>query len=113
MTFQETDLNDLKKAKALLENPGVAVKITNLIGIPIERGFDLLPENWNKKIGEVTQAALSKAIHAAVFTMKDVPGEEASNGLHKIAVAITGGIGGRAAHINNHHVAIHRGYREK
>jgi len=26
MTFQETDLNDLKKAKALLENPGVAVK---------------------------------------------------------------------------------------
>jgi hypothetical protein len=94
MTFQETDLNDLKKARALLENPGVAVKITNLIGIPIERGFDLLPENWHKKIGEVTQTALFKAIHAAVFTMKDVPGEEASNGLHKIAVAITGGIGG-------------------
>lgn len=94
MIFQETDLNDLKKAKALLENPGVAVKITNLIGIPIERGFDFLPENWHKKIGEVTRTALSKAIHAAVFTMKDVPGEEASNGLHKIAVAITGGLGG-------------------
>ena len=72
-----------------------------------------MPENWHKKIGEVTQTALSKAIHAAVFTMKDVPGEEAANGLHKIAVAITGGLGGGAAHINNYHVAIHSGYRKK
>ncbi|MBE3143109.1 MAG: EcsC family protein, partial [Planctomycetes bacterium] len=61
MTFQQTDLNDLKKAKMLLENPGIAAKITNLLGIPIEKGFALLPDNWNKKIGEVTQAALSKA----------------------------------------------------
>jgi len=29
MTFQETDLNDLKEAKALMENPGIAAKITN------------------------------------------------------------------------------------
>jgi hypothetical protein len=94
MTFQQTDLNDLKKAKMLLENPGIAAKITNLFGIPIEKGFELLPDNWNMKVGEVTQAALSKAVHAAVFTMKDAPGEEASNIWHKIAVAITGGIGG-------------------
>jgi EcsC protein family len=94
MTFQQTDLNDLKKAKMLLENPGIAAKITNLLGVPIEKGFELLPDNWNKKIGEVTQAALSKAVHAAVFTMKDAPGEEASNVWHKIAVGITGGIGG-------------------
>jgi len=46
------------------------------------------------KVGEVTQAALSKAVHAAVFTMKDVPGERASNIWHNIAVATTGGIGG-------------------
>ena len=94
MTFQQTDLNDLKKAKMLLENPGVAAKITNLLGTPIEKGFKLLPHNWNVKVGEVTQAALSKAVHAAVFTMKDAPGEESSNMWHKIAVATTGGIGG-------------------
>lgn len=94
MTFHETDLNDLRKAKALLENPGVAIKITNLLGLPIEKGFGLLPGNWNRKIVEVTRDALTRAIHAAVFTMKDLPGEEASNSLHKIAVAVTGGIGG-------------------
>ncbi len=94
MIFQQKDLNDLKKAKTILENPGVAAKITGFIGTPIEKGFELLPNNWNMKIGELTQTALTKAVHAAVFTMKDTPGEESSNKWHKLAVATTGGIGG-------------------
>jgi hypothetical protein len=94
MEFQQNDLNDLRKAKKILENPGIASKITNLIGMPIEKGFKLLPANWNIKIGEITQTALTKAVHAAVFMMKDSPGEEASNIWHKLAVAATGGIGG-------------------
>ena len=94
MELKKSDLNDLIKAKKMLENPGIAAKITNLIGTPIEKGFELLPDNWNKKIGEVTQTALTKAVHAAIFTMKDSPGEETSNIWHKLAVATTGGIGG-------------------
>lgn len=94
MTLQKQDLDDLKKAKALLENPGLAAKITNILGTPIEKGFSLLPENWNLKIGEVTRSALSKAVQAAVLTMRDSPGEESSNIWHKLAVATTGGIGG-------------------
>jgi len=94
MTLQQKDLNDLKKAKMMLENPGLAAKITHLLGMPIEKGFALLPDNWSVKIGEVTRTALSKAIHAAVLTMKDAPGEEASTMWHKLAVATTGGIGG-------------------
>ncbi len=94
MTFQPKDLDDLKKAKRLLENPGLAAKITNFLGTPIEKGFAMLPENWSVKIGEVTRTALSKAIHAAVLTMKDSPGEAASTVWHKLAVATSGGIGG-------------------
>jgi hypothetical protein len=94
MTLQEQDLNDLKKAKAHLEHPGLAAKITNFLGTPIQKGFSLLPENWNLKVGELTRTALSKAVQAAVLTMKDSPGEEASNIWHKLAVATTGGIGG-------------------
>ncbi|MBU1340678.1 MAG: EcsC family protein [Proteobacteria bacterium] len=94
MVLHQTDLNDLKKAKMLLENPGIAAKITNLLGTPIEKGFELLPDNWKMKIGEITQTALSKAVHTAVFTLKDSPGEKASNIWHKFAVAATGGIGG-------------------
>jgi hypothetical protein len=94
MEFQPTDLQDLQHAKRLLENPGLAAKITNLIGAPIEKGFKLLPDNWNVKVGEITQTALSKALHTAVLTMKNTPGEEASNTWHKLAVAATGGMGG-------------------
>lgn len=94
MAIQQHDLNELKKAKALLENPGLAAKITNLMGTPIEKGFSLLPEGWHLKISEMTRMALSKAVHAAVLTMKNSPGEAASNTLHKLAVATTGGLGG-------------------
>ncbi len=94
MYFEQEDLNDLKRAKMLLEHPGIAARITNFIGTPIERGFALLPENWNSTIMEITRAALFRAAKAAVFTMKNTPGERASNFLHKLAVAATGGVGG-------------------
>jgi hypothetical protein len=62
--------------------------------MPIQKGLELLPRNWNEKIGKVTQMALMKAADAAIFTMKKAPGEEPSNWWHKLGVALTGGIGG-------------------
>jgi len=94
MEFQPADMNDLKKAKSLLENPGLAIKITHLLGVPIEMGFRLLPDDWNMKVLEITQIALTRAIHLAAATMKDTPNSHASNSLHKIVVAATGSVGG-------------------
>ncbi|HSO20798.1 MAG TPA: EcsC family protein [Desulfosarcina sp.] len=88
------DLSDLKRAKALLEHPGLAARLTGMLGMPIEKGFDLLPAGWHRKITDLTRAALTKAVNTAVLTMKDAPGEAAANTLHKLAVAATGGIGG-------------------
>jgi len=92
--FTEKDTEELRIAKNLLENPGVAAKVANFIGSPIEKGLDLLPKNWNKNIGEVTQAALIKASDAAIFTMKDIPGKESSDIWHKLGAAVSGGVGG-------------------
>jgi len=94
MDLTPSDLADLARAKSLLENPGIAAKLSNVLGYPIERSFKLMPRNWRAKVGEVTKAALSQAIGAAVFTMKDAPGGKSSNLWHKIAVAATGGVGG-------------------
>jgi len=94
MTLSDQDLSDLKKAKALFEHPGITAKITNILGTPIEKGFDLLPKNWSHKVAEVTQGALTKSINTAIFTMKNKPGSSHSNKLHKMAVATTGGVGG-------------------
>lgn len=94
MSITESVRKELQTAKNLLENPGIAAKITNYIGTPIEKGLGLLPESWNKSIGDVTQTALLKASEAAIFTMKDVPGESSSNIWHKLGVAVSGGVGG-------------------
>lgn len=94
MTISESDLSELQAAKNLLENPGFAAKLTNVVGAPIEYALEHLPESVASSIGSVTQSALEKALDAAVFTMKDVPGEESSNLWHKAGVAVTGGVGG-------------------
>ena len=88
------DLEDLKAAKLILENPGLAVKISNFIGKPIEKGFDYLPQEWNEKIGLITKDALLKAAQLAVFTMNNTVGVAKRNNLHKLAVFFTGGVGG-------------------
>lgn len=93
-SFPDQDKKELYVAKTLLENPGIASKVTSFIGTPIEKGLGLLPENWNKSIGDITQTALLKASDAAIFTMKDIPGEASSNIWHKLGVAASGGVGG-------------------
>lgn len=90
----DTDLNDLKKAKYILENPGIASKLTNLIGRPIEKGIELLPDNWNTNVSEVVNTALMKSSEIAIVTMKKISYKKSSNYLHKFSVAITGGLGG-------------------
>ncbi|HSO20353.1 MAG TPA: EcsC family protein, partial [Desulfosarcina sp.] len=63
------DLNDLKRAKALLEHPGLAARLTGMLGMPIEKGFDLLPAGWHRRITALTRVALTKAVNTAVLTM--------------------------------------------
>jgi hypothetical protein len=56
--LDSTDLNDLRTARHLLENPGLAARMTNLIGTPIEKGLDMLPAGWSARIGDLTRTAL-------------------------------------------------------
>ncbi|MCZ4329939.1 EcsC family protein [Castellaniella denitrificans] len=88
------DLDALRQAHALLENPGLAARITNLIGAPVEKFLDRLPASWNARIGQATRLALSKAADAALFTLTDKPGGVSSNQWHKLGAAATGGAGG-------------------
>lgn len=88
------DLDALAEAKRKLENPGIAAKITNALGTPIERGIEMLPSAWSEKIATITRTSLLKAVHAAIFSLKDAPRATNSNWLHKVAVAASGGAGG-------------------
>jgi len=92
--ISDEDRAALQAAKALLENPGLAARMTNLIGKPIESGIARLPANWSGAIDKATRLALTKAADAALFTMADRPGRGASRRWHKLAVSVTGGVGG-------------------
>lgn len=92
--LDSTDLNDLRTARRLLENPGLAARMTNLIGTPVEKGLDMLPAGWSARIGDLTRTALSKATEAAIFTLDDAPGSKSADRWHKWGAAITGGVGG-------------------
>lgn len=81
-------------AKTLLENPGIAAKITNFIGRPIEKGFDLLPNDWRDKIGEITTKTLLKVTEGTLLTMKHTSKKTTSNTWHKFGVITSGGVGG-------------------
>ncbi|CAM5543703.1 EcsC family protein [Eoetvoesiella caeni] len=94
VSITPADLQALQNAHNLLNNPGLAARITNLIGTPIEKGLALIPNDWNNKIGEITKLALTKAVDAAIFTLEDKPSDESSNLWHTLSAAVTGGVGG-------------------
>ncbi|MDE3155586.1 MAG: EcsC family protein [Acidobacteriota bacterium] len=94
MTFTAADLDDLRRARRLLERPSLASKLTSLLGEPIERGVKLLPPAWSGLVTGATRRALQTALAVAVGTLDDRAPRPAANRLHKIAVAATGAGGG-------------------
>ena len=83
----------LVDAKRRLESTGLAIKATNLLGKPIEKGFELLPADWRIRIGNATREALMVAMKGAALTMGARP-TEASPRWHKIAATLSGAAGG-------------------
>jgi len=95
MTLPKNDLDDLKRAKALLENPGIAAKLSNLVGSPVERGMKMLPSRMQASVHKATEAALLKALDIAVTSLGEAaPAQKSRDGMHKIAAAASGAAGG-------------------
>jgi len=94
MSISKPDLDDLRYAKSLLENPGLAAKISNLLGTPIEKGFGLLPDKWHGAVQKVTKEALEKVLDFAVRTIGDKSKLGSSDLTHKLLVTATGAGGG-------------------
>ncbi|MEO8512280.1 MAG: EcsC family protein [Ignavibacteria bacterium] len=92
--LQTTELAELKKAKKLLENPNLAIKITNYIGIPIEKAMKLLPEKAHLMISKASREALLKALEYSMMTIIDNQKIKTSKRLNKVLTTISGGIGG-------------------
>lgn len=94
MELLPDDLEMLRDAKQRLENPKLIARLTNLLGAPIEKAIDFLPEAASDQLMKITHKALVKASEVAISTLKPTPHAKASSGLHKFSVALSGGVGG-------------------
>ncbi|MGR9115175.1 MAG: EcsC family protein [Gammaproteobacteria bacterium] len=83
----------LVAAAQRLESMNLATRISQLVGMPIEKAMSALPGHWSTVVARITKAALEKALDAALFSMKPIPGR-ASNKVHKILAGVSGAVGG-------------------
>ena len=87
-------MRDLARAKALLESPGLAMRLANFLGSPLEKGFALLPKNWSSVVNKAAHAALLKALGLAVATLGRRERRGSWEFFHKVLAGTSGGIGG-------------------
>src|SRR5215210_2905794 len=93
MDWTSADRVALSRAKSLLENPGLAVRIANTVGTPIEKLFAALPAGTGVAIQSATTKSLDTALRVATSLMDDQR-RPAVDRLHSVAVAATGAAGG-------------------
>lgn len=95
VTITGAEIAELKAAKLLLESPGLAAKISSFVGTPIEKGFALLPKQWNTVVTDATRKAIETALKVALWTISDGKANASpSNWWHKLAACASGAAGG-------------------
>jgi hypothetical protein len=93
MPLTSHELDEIARAKELLENPSLAVRITDLVGMPIEALVKRLPGGAQALISDGTRKALNASLDVAVRTL-DARRSTPSDWLHRGIVMATGAAGG-------------------
>jgi len=91
------DIDELKYAKSILEDPGLPSKIVNAFGVPIEKGFEYLPDKWEENILHLSESALRSALRIAIHSLnadEASMNKKSSDVFHKLCVAASGSVGG-------------------
>jgi len=94
MALSSFEVHELKRAKSILENPGLVAKVSNFVGNPIETGLKKLPEAWHTAINAAARKSIEKALDIALLTMDHDGRESPSNWWHKLAAGAAGATGG-------------------
>lgn len=93
MPLSYKDYASLKQAHARLETPSFAVRLSNVIGTPIEMGLKLMPRTWYRGLHRSAEKALWKALNVAVSGLEYKRGP-ACDFCYKLAGITGGAVGG-------------------
>lgn len=94
MPMTPADKQALEHARYLLEHPGLAARLSHVVGAPIERGIEALPPKVSELINDATRRAIQAALNMALRTMDGKNVGPPANRLHKLAVMASGATGG-------------------
>jgi hypothetical protein len=94
MSLSDHEREALRRAKRLLEHPGLVARIAELVGTPIDRGLQRLPVRWQRSIQSAANKALQVALSGALASMDKASASQASARLHKLLGAAAGAAGG-------------------
>lgn len=92
----EPDLDRLRHARRLLENPGLAAQLANVVGAPMEYVMaKRLPPRVTKLIDTSTRKALEQSLRVATSTLRREGARPAARTrTHTVAAAAAGAAGG-------------------
>jgi hypothetical protein len=93
MELTPDDLSALRRAVQSLEHPGLAARLTNMVGKPIELMGQALPAFASQAIATATSKGLEVALKVALRTMQESP-YAGSQLLHKALATASGAVGG-------------------
>ena len=94
ITMDEKDLKVLRWATQHLEHPSLAMRLSSVIGTPIEIGIQLLPRAVYKKANSLAHTAITKALKTAVSTLRHDVRPNPHNLFYRTLAAGTGAAGG-------------------
>ncbi len=92
--MSEHDLRELERAVLLLESPGLAARITSFLGAPVEKAFDVLPQNISSSVQSATRKAIEKALSVAIRTLDAEARGPSADTAHRVLSGISGFTGG-------------------
>ncbi len=89
------DTRILIKAFDRLEHASFAVKLTNVVGMPVEMTLKLLPSRWYQRFHQVAEACMGQALDTIISNKDRLPGARVPGDLgHKILGMAVGAAGG-------------------
>jgi hypothetical protein len=89
----DEDAKALRAAAYALENPGLAARLSNIVGKPIELVRQALPAGASDAIAAATTKGLDAALKVALHTVRNER-QAGSRLLHKALAATSGAVGG-------------------
>jgi hypothetical protein len=94
LTLSSLDRLTLEWAHAQLEHPSFAVRVSNLLGWPLEHAIRLLPNRVHTSINILAEASIKRALRIAVTTLNQNPAGPAHDRMHRALCVASGALGG-------------------